>query len=167
VLESVVDLMYNILALDQATKTGWAHTCGASGVWDFKIRKDESSGMRLIRFRGKILEIMNSAGVDIIAFETPSVACGVKANIDGLKLGTKLQAVIEQIAVEYPAIEHVGFNSQEIKTHALQDEPKGTKRDKESMVRVAKRKWPGLEIIDDNHADALWILDLATELYGG
>ena len=40
-----------ILSLDVATKCGWAlgdlTTIEASGVWDFNIKRDESSGMRL------------------------------------------------------------------------------------------------------------------------
>ena len=55
-----------ILALDPATHTGWAHSCGASGVWDLSIRRDESSGMRLIRLDSKLDEMKRSVGVDLV-----------------------------------------------------------------------------------------------------
>ena len=150
-----------ILALDTATKTGWAHSNGPSGVWDLSIRKDESSGMRLIRFEGKLNEILATVGIDVIVFEAPTVAQGPKANLDGLKLGTKLQAIIERTCEMIDGLEHKGYNLQTIKSHALSDQPKGSKRDKAAMVAAAKRRWPDVQIIDDNHADALWLLDLA------
>ncbi len=46
-----------ILALDPATHCGWAHSCGASGTFDLSIRRDESSGMRLLRLRSKLEDI--------------------------------------------------------------------------------------------------------------
>ncbi len=154
-----------ILAIDPATQCGWAHSSGASGVWDLSVRKDESSGMRLIRFEGKLMEILDSAGVDVIAFETPSVARGPKANMDGLKHCTKLQAIIERLVESTHGVEGIGKNLQTIKAHALRDQPKGGKRDKAAMVAAANRRWPNETIIDDNHADALWLLDLVqTEL---
>lgn len=155
-----------ILAIDPATKTGWAHSNGPSGVWDLSIRKDESSGMRLIRFEAKLLEIIRGVGVDVIVFEAPSVARGPKANLDGLKLGTKLQAIVERICEMTDGLEYKGYNLQTIKSHALSDQPKGNPRDKAAMVAAAKRRWPGEVIIDDNHADALWLLDLAQEELG-
>ena len=156
----------NVLAIDPATKCGWAHSNGASGVWDLSIRKDESSGMRLIRFEGKLREVINTVGVDLIAFETPSVARGRKANLDGVKLGTKLQAIIERLCELTPRLDCVGYNLQIIKAHALQDRSKGSRRDKAAMVAAAKRRWPDMTIIDDNHADALWLLDWVTQAVG-
>lgn len=148
-----------ILALDPATKCGWAHSGGTSGTWDLSIRKDESSGMRLIRFESKLREVI-AIGVDVIAFETPSVARGVKANMDGLKLGTKLQAIIERLCEQHSGIECVGYNLQTIKRHARQ-------RTKDQMLAAARARWTDRSIVDDNEADALWLLDLATlELVG-
>ncbi len=155
-----------ILALDIATKCGWAHSNGAGGTWDLSIRKDESSGMRLIRFEAKLLEIM-AVGVDVIAFETPTVAQGKRANMDGLKLGTKLQAIIERLCEKTGGLECLGRNLQTIKAHALRDQPKGSKRDKEAMVAAAERRWPNEVIVDDNHADALFLLSLVTEELNG
>ena len=153
----------HILAIDPATKCGWAHSNGASGVWDLSIRRDESSGMRLLRFESKLMEVGRLVGVDVIAFEVPTVAQGRKANLDGVKLGTKLQAIIERLC-EGGNMEHIGYNLSTIKKHAT---GKGN-ANKEAMLAAAREQWPDVEIMDDNQADALWLLDLAqTELEGG
>ena len=46
-----------VLALDIASTTGWCLDKGIYGTWNFKTRKDESMGMKLIRFRAKLQEI--------------------------------------------------------------------------------------------------------------
>lgn len=154
----------NILALDMATKTGWAHSCGQSGVWDLSIRKDESGGMMLVRFQAKIQELIRLVGVDVIVFEAVSVFQRGNANALAAKLATKLQAVVEQLCVPDDAPECRSYNLTEIKKHAL-GKGSGKGVNKDAMVAAATAKWPGVTIIDDNHADALWLLDLAkTEL---
>jgi len=35
-----------------------------------------------------------------------------------------------------------------------------------AVARIAKEKWPDIQIIDDNHADALHILDYALKTLG-
>lgn len=151
-----------ILAIDQATACGWAHSSSphASGVWDLSIRPDESSGTRLIRFEAKIREIMAGPGVDLIVFESVTVASGKKANANGMKLGSKLQGVIEVLCEREAGIECRGYNLQTIKSFA-------EAKNKEEIVAAARRKWPDVEIIDDNHADALWLLELAKRDIGG
>lgn len=145
------------LALDMATLTGWAHTCGASGVWDLRILADESSGMRLIRFESKIHEMAQSVGIDFIVFEAVTVASGPKANLNGVKLPCKLQAIVERLSEIYD-YECFSRNLATIKAHAL---PRQKVRDKEAMLAAARAKWTDREIRDHNEADALWLLDLA------
>lgn len=154
-----------ILALDPATLCGFAYSNGASGTWDLSVRKDESSGMRLIRFEAKILEIINGVGVDLIAFETPTVGGkGKKANFDALKLQTKMQAIVELIAERTEGVEYIGYHLSTIKKFAL---PNAKIRDKAAMLAAAKVKWPEVDIIDDNQADALFLLALATRDLNG
>lgn len=144
----------NILAIDQATKTGWA-TRNSSGVWNLKVLKDESGGMRLIRFRAKLKEIIELEEIELVIYER--VAGRFKAAISvSAELAGTLKVVCEDSGVEYRA-----FSAGEIKKHAT---GKGN-ANKEQMVLKAEKKWPELEIIDDNHADALWILDLASQMY--
>jgi len=153
-----------ILAIDPATITGWAYSNGTCGIWDLRIKNDESSGMRLIRFEGKLNSIQKAVGVDLIAFESITAGAGPKANFTAIKLQTKLQAIMERWC-EKNGIEHVGYNLMTVKKHAIPQ--KGVKRDKAAMVGAARARWPDKDIEDDNVADALWILDLATEEYGG
>lgn len=151
-----------ILAIDQATACGWAHSSNphASGVWDLSVRSDESSGTRLIRFESKIREVMSGPGVDLIVFECVTVSSGPKANSNGVKLGAKLQAVIEMVCEREPSIDCLGYNLQSIKSFA------GAKN-KEEMIAAARKKWPDVEIIDDNQADAMWLCELAKHELGG
>ena len=153
-----------ILALDPATTTGWAHSDGACGVWDLGVRKDESSGMRLIRFESKLNLVLDGPGIDLIVFEAVTVGAGPRANFDAVKLQTKLQAVIERFC-EVKGINCRSYNLGTIKKRAIPE--KGKRRDKAAMLVAARRRWPEKDICDDNVADALWILDLATEEYGG
>ena len=155
-----------ILALDMATKTGWSYhseTLETSGVWDLSIRKDESGGMRLIRFEAKLKEILNGPGVDLIVFESVNVGRSAKANMDGVKLGSKLQAIVERLVQLTDGLECRAYHHAEIKKHAIPKE--GAKRNKETMLRAARMKWDEIEIISDDHADALWLLDLARKEY--
>lgn len=151
----------NILALDFATITGWAHSAGLSGVWDFRIKKDESSGMRLVRFQAKLREVLKAYDTELIVFEAVSVGSGgkgKKANMDGVKLQSKMQAMIETLVEETEGLEHRSYNLSEIKAFAIPQ--KGRKRDKTAMLDAARERWPDVDVIDDNHADALWLLEL-------
>lgn len=141
-----------ILALDPATKCGWAHSSGASGTWDLSVRRDESGGMRLIRLRGKLNEIQQSAGVDLVAFEAARhCAPGMQGAI---VCQAELQAVIK-LWCEENNIEYRGYSPTEIKKHAT---GKGN-ANKSLMIQAAGLRlgWLGT---DDNEADALWLLDL-------
>lgn len=151
-----------ILAIDQATSCGFAHSNSPdlSGVWDLSVRSDESSGMRLVRFESKLREMLAGPGVDVIVFESVTVNSGTKANSNGVKLGAKLQAVIELLCERVDGLECRGYNLQTIKSFAGQ-------KSKEGMIAAAKKKWPHVDIIDDNHADALWLCELAKRDFGG
>jgi len=144
-----------ILAIDLGGKTtGYAHSSGPSGTWDMRIRPDESSGMRLVRFEAKLLEILK-IGVDVLVFETVSAGRGPNANFNVVKLQSKMQAIVERHC-ETEGINHKSYNNKTIKARC------GVKK-KDDIVVKAEKQWPKLEIIDDNHADALWLLLLAQE----
>lgn len=140
-----------ILALDVATKCGWAHSSGIGGTWDLSIRRDESAGMRLIRFAGKLNEIRVNAGVDVVVFEA---ARNAAPKMQGALV---VQATIQGVLIhwcEENGIEYRGYSPSEIKKHAT---GKGN-ANKDLMLATAREKFG--EVVDDNHADALWILDL-------
>lgn len=146
-----------ILALDPAACTGWAHSSGASGTWDISVRADESNGMRLIRLQAKLEEIRVSVGVNLVVFEASRNAKFARA----VKVAAQIQAAIEIWCTSHN-IDYRGYSPAEIKKHAT---GKGT-ADKDKMVAAAEKKWPDVKLESNDHADALWLLDLASEQYG-
>lgn len=143
---------YPILALDPATKFGWALSRTLYGVWNLKAKRDESSGMKLLRFENKLSEICKSNNIKLVVFERP----GGRFKNDIIN-HSKLQAIIERYC-ESNGINHKGFSSKEIKKFATGKGNSG----KPLMIKAAQEKlnYPGN---DDNEADALWLLELAKE----
>lgn len=143
-----------VLALDIATKTGWKSP-NASGVWNLKTNKGESPGMKHLRFRKLVQEIVELEGIDMIAYEKPSGRF-----IKAVSSVSELVGILLAFCAE-SGLEHTGFTVSEIKKHAT---GKGN-ANKEAMIASAEVKWCDTKIIDDNHADALWIYDLALDRF--
>jgi Holliday junction resolvasome RuvABC endonuclease subunit len=146
----------NILAVDPATRCGWAHSAGASGTWDLSIRRDESAGMRLLRLRGKLEEIRATVGVDLLVYEAARHAAPKMAG--ALVVQATLQGVL-LLWAEQNRVEYRGYSPSEIKKHATGKGNAG----KDVMLAAARARWP--TVGDDNEADARWLLDLASETY--
>ena len=142
-----------ILSLDVATKCGWAlgnlTTMEASGVWDFSIKRDESSGMRLVRFKSKLNEFFSTRKIDLVTFERSSgmhkAPIIVQSELHGV-----LKLVCEDLGIKYKA-----YSAQEIKRFATN---KG-RANKEVMKEALFNKH-GINLEDDNEIDAIWILKL-------
>ena len=147
-----------IAALDFGITTGWATSTGLSGTWDLSIRKDESSGMRLIRFEDKLRTLVRS-GASVVVFEAISARQGKNTNQNAITLHVKLQAILERLAVEM-GFEHKSYNNQSIKKRA-------GARNKAEIMAAAEKVFPKQHITDDNQADALWCLQLALEEFDG
>jgi Holliday junction resolvasome RuvABC endonuclease subunit len=137
-----------ILALDIATHCGWC-TETAHGVWDLSIKRDESSGMRLIRFKHKLKEIFKLEEITLVAFERTSGqhknALIVQAELHGV-----LKSLCEESNIDYRA-----FSASEIKKFAT---GKGNAK-KADMIEAAQVKL-GMIGDDDNEADAMWIYEV-------
>ena len=147
-----------ILALDPSTHCGWAHSCGASGTWDLSVRRDESGGMRLIRLGSKLKEVLDSEGIDLLAYEA---ARNQGPKMQGaLVVQSELQATIK-LFCEDSGIEYRGYSPSELKKHATGKGGSG----KPAMLAAAQEMWPGKVFVDDNQVDALWLLDLAQSEY--
>lgn len=138
-----------ILALDQATITGWA-TDTASGTWNLKVNRGESEGMRVVRFKGKVRELIDLEGINLIAYERP--AGRFKASII---VSAEMIGVLKDLCIERN-IDLACYSAKEIKKHATGNGNAG----KPLMLSSAREKWPNVLITDDNEADALWLLDL-------
>ena len=148
----------NILALDPATKCGWA--CPeASGVWDLSVRRDESSGMRLLRLRSKLNAILSAyPKIDLVVFEAARHAAPKMQG--ALTVHAELISVIKVWCLD-SGLEYRGFSPSEIKKFAT---GKGIAK-KPAMIAAAKAAFPSVTILDDNHADALMLYRLAESLY--
>lgn len=139
-----------ILALDIATKTGWA-TDTASGVWNLKPVRGESVGMRVVRFKAKVKELILLEGIEVIAYEMP--AGRHKAAI---MVASQMVGVLMDLCEEHKIL-YTPYTAQAIKKLATGKGNAG----KPAVIAAAKKKFPHVQIIDDNHADALWLLEVA------
>ncbi len=140
----------NMLALDLATKTGWAHTDGFSGVQAFTPRRGDSPGMRWLEFRAWLNRVLDTAPSDVIVYEQAHHRGGAPTHVAHALIG-----IVEEVAAQRN-IDITNRNTSAIKKHAT---GKGNANKKE-MVEAARAKWA--EVEDDNEADALWLLDLVT-----
>ena len=143
------------LALDLGTKCGWAVFDGdtpiASGTWILQSdrqRRFEGGGMKWLRFR----ELLNQVpAVDRVALEEVRRHAGTDAaHAYGGALAV-VTAWCEERKIPYEAVPVAS-----IKKHAT---GKGNAK-KDVMIEAAKKR--GWEVVDDNHADALWIGDFVT-----
>ncbi len=146
--------MSKILALDLATQTGWA--CEGSGVITsgtvgFKGRdRYEGGGMRYLRFRKWLREMIELGKPELVVYEE------VRRHMstDAAHVHGGLLAVM-QAELEAKEIPYTGIPVGTVKKVAT---GKGN-ASKDEMIAAAKAKWPRENIVDDNQADALWILE--------
>lgn len=142
-----------ILALDVASNCGFAHSSGDSGTWKLSPKAGESKGLRLVRFRSKLKELLSQKQIDVVVFEG-AISFG-RAHANGMLVQSEMQGVLK-LWCEDNGIRYVSFSPAEIKKHAT---GKGN-ADKVKMLTAAKRAF-AVPVYDDNQADALWLLDLA------
>lgn len=150
-----------ILSLDLATKTGWGlidrNGIFTSGMQEFDLKRGESTGMRFLRFRKWLKEmfVLGELGVQFSA-EAPGLVVYENPHFRGghatqLLVGFSTTVLAEAALVN---IEHLAVHSGTLKRFATGKGNSG----KEDMIKKAKEFYPGVEIIDDNHADALILL---------
>jgi Holliday junction resolvasome RuvABC endonuclease subunit len=139
--------MKNILALDIATNTGWK-TKTASGVWNLKPNRGDSEGMRVVRFKSKVRELISMEGITLISYERPA---GMhKASI---MVASEMVGVLKDLCIELN-IDLACYSAPEIKKHAT---GKGN-ANKDAMIEAAKQL--GFNPKDDNEADAIHLYNL-------
>jgi Holliday junction resolvasome RuvABC endonuclease subunit len=138
----------NILALDLGTATGWASASGgvihASSVQRFPTLRFEGGGMRFLRFRRWLRDMLHEVeATEVVYEEVRRHVATDAAHVYGGFLA-HLQAVCEENRVAY-----AGVPVQTIKKYAT---GKGN-APKEAMI-AAVRMW-GRNPVDDNEADAI------------
>lgn len=137
-----------ILSLDVATKTGWA-TKNAHGLWDLTIKRDESNGMKYLRFRAKLKEVCQLEDINLVTFERSS-GMHQSSVIHQSELHGVLKLFCEESNIEYKA-----YSASEVKKYATGKGNAG----KPLMIEAAALNY-GYTGGDDNVADALHIYHL-------
>jgi Holliday junction resolvasome RuvABC endonuclease subunit len=139
-----------ILALDIATNTGFC-TETASGVWKLTPKKDESKGMRLIRFKAKLKEVCALEGINLIAFEQVAMY-GKFPNLVAPEMIGVLKLFCEENGIDYKS-----YAPTVVKKFGTGKGNAG----KDMMVAAAQRYKEG--ITSDDEADAVILYHLAKD----
>lgn len=146
-----------ILAIDPGTRCGWCvrQTDGAmnAGTWDLAPRRFEGGGMRYLRLRTYLSEILDKVAPGMVAFEEVRRHMGTDAAHVYGGIVAIVQEECERRKVPYQAIP-VGT----VKKTAT---GKGN-ADKAAMIAAANARW-NLELgpKDENEADARFIAETA------
>lgn len=144
----------NVLALDLATRTGWALSEDGrreSGMQAFEVKRGESPGMRFLAFNRWLDSVVFVAGarrVDLIVYEQPFVMRSGAAAEISLGFATRVQEFCAR-----HGIEHTATNGMTLKKWTT-GRGNAKKPDMVAAVR-AKFGWTG---DDDNEADAVALL---------
>ena len=144
-----------ILALDPATHMGWALSPLLSGVWDLSLKRDESMGMKFLRCRAKLNELLDNYRIALVVYEAARHAAPKMQG--SLVHQAQLQAIIIDWAMT-AGIESKGYSPKEVKKFATGS----GNASKETMLASARKRWPEIAIVDDNQADALLLWQMAT-----
>jgi len=138
----------NILALDIATNTGWK-TKTTSGVWNLKPNRGESEGMRVVRFKAKVNELIGLEDIDLIAYERPA---GMHKS--SIMVASEMVGVLKDLCIE-KNIELACYSANEIKKFAT------GKGNANKQMMIDKAIELGFSPQDDNEADAIHLFNLA------
>lgn len=149
----------NILAIDPATKSGWAVYNGKkvskSGVIDFKNGPWDGAGVRYLKFQTWVSGMIDKHSIDLVFYECVERHQGgtYAAHVYGGYIAA-LQSACESLKVPYTG-EGVGT----IKKFWTGSGNAG----KEAMIKEARER--GHNPKDDNEADAIAICYVAVEQF--
>ena len=143
----IVENKLRILALDIATKTGWK-TETSSGVWDFKLKRGESYGMRVVKFKAAVREMIKLENINIVSYERPA---GLHKS--SIMVASEMVGVLQDLCIEQ-GIDITNYTSKEIKQFATGKGNAG------KPLMIEKAMDLGYNVIDDNHADAIHLYNL-------
>lgn len=146
-----------ILALDLATSTGWATSTPElgveSGTQRFDVKRGESPGMRFLRFRRWLADMLDTVHPEVVVYELPHHRGGYATQVL-VGLSTR----VEELCAERD-IEHESVRTSPLKKHIT-----GAGRaSKEDMMAAAKRLFPKQSVDTDDQADALCVLKWAED----
>ena len=141
----------NILAIDCGTYTGWAARHDGvidSGIQTFDLKRGESPGMRFLRFNAWLEEMFSLVNPEVVTYEQAHHRGGATT-----VLMVGMTTRIDEFCARH-GIEHAAVHSATLKKSAT---GRG-KADKADMIKSAKKLYPGIDIFNDDHADALCLL---------
>jgi len=146
-----------ILAIDPGTRCGWAMLHNddsvSSGVWLLKPKSHEPDGLRPLGLMQQMAAV-DEGDLELVAFEQVRRHAGsTAAHVYGELVGA-LKCYCCAKGIPYKGIE--------VSTIKMRATGKGN-ADKPAMVKSAREQWPSQAIRNDDQADALWILQCATE----
>jgi len=147
-----------ILSLDLATTSGWAYNEPTinGGIWELKPKRGSSEGMKLIKLRSLLEDFKDTCGgLDLIVYEKPAGRF-----INGVISVAELVAVVKMFCEDYK-IDYTSYRPTEVKKWATGS----GNSNKDVMFAEAKKRWPMINVIDHNMADALLMLAMAKEEY--
>ena len=142
----------NLFSLDLASKTGWAMNvgCKRSVNVEFTLKRGESPGMRFLRCRAWLNEMLHLLGkIDVIVYEQAH-------HRGGAATACCVGLVTEVLAF---AAEH-GIETMSAHTATLKKFATGSGRAKKKDMMRAARMY-GWDPADDNEADAELLLEYA------
>ena len=151
--------MMNILAIDPGKKTGWALLKDGqteSGVQDFSLKRGESQGMVFVRFNDWLRKMIAHHLPEVIVYEAPHHRGGAATQLL-YGMTTRIQERCDLCNIQYTSI-----HSAALKKYAT---GKGNSP-KDLMLVLAREKW-GKDVIDDNQADALWMMEWGKDGFSG
>lgn len=156
-----------MLALDLGGKTGWAlYNNGkvTSGTWKLvkgsTKKHQERHGMRFVRLQEQLSLLYAAHEIEAIYYEEVHAHAGTDAAHAYGGFRAHAMSWCEKLPEPVP---YDSFGVGTIKKRAT---GKGNSK-KDKMIEAANKLWRGKKIVsDDNEADALWILVLATERLG-
>lgn len=139
------------LALDPAQKCGFAHSDGHHGVWLLTDR-GTSLAEQHIRLARLIEDAIERWGCDLLATENAGFG---SHNPAVQAMHNERLGVIRLVAARLD-VRVVTFQPTTIKSFAT-----GDGRAKKPQMIAALKRLVGIEVVSDDEADAVWILELA------
>lgn len=148
-----------ILAIDPGESCGWAtnsaencpiNKTADSGVWSFKLKRDENFAYKLINFERELINQIKTRDINLVVFERVSGhhAAAVMSH-------SKFVAIIEVYCTRN-GLPFKGYSATELKKFATGNGNAG----KLLMIKSAIRKF-GYKGNRDDEADAICLLNLA------
>lgn len=144
-----------IIGIDPGTAMGWAVLDRdgarlASGVLDLSSRRHEGGGMRYVRARRRLAELLEACPVEALAYEEVARHRGTAAaHVYG-----GLVAVITGLCEEHK-VPYQGMSVGTVKRIATGS----GNASKEMMQAAARSRWPEVGDVGPDEADALWIAE--------